>query len=78
MGRKFGQVSAVEFAGILERHFGCGLKWGKCAVKVRRNVGGSFYGQCLHLSTKYHSGLQRTVLHGLGFSDDEIDVSYPR
>ncbi len=78
--RHLGEKGAEEFARILERYFGCTLKYSprKTAIKVRRHSAARFYGQALHRNTRFHTGLQRAVLHKLGFSDDEIDARYPR
>ena len=78
--RNLGEISGMQFARILEQDFGCELKWSKkrATVKVRRWVQGQFYGEALHLSSNFHSGLQRTVLHNLGFTDEEIDRLYPQ
>jgi len=78
--RHLGEKTAEQFAEILRRYFDCALKRSRRrpCIKVRRHVGAEFRGQAQHLSTSFHSGLQRTVLHKLGFTDEEIDERYPR
>jgi hypothetical protein len=77
--RHLGDKTAERFAGILERHFGCTLKRSprRPFIKIRRHTREGFRGQSLHLSTSFHTGLQRSVLHKLGFTDEEIDERYP-
>jgi hypothetical protein len=77
--RHLGDKTAEEFARILERHSNCEIKRARRrpCFRVRRRTRGEFGGQALHLYTRFHSGLQRTVLHNLGFTDDEIDRLYP-
>ena len=78
--RHLGDISAERFTRILERHFGCEVKWstGRPVARICRRAAGGVYTQTFHLSTSFHSGLQRTVLHDLGFTDAEIDAAYPR
>jgi len=79
--RHLGEKTAEQpFAEILRRHFDCERKASRrrACIKIRRHLRGEFRGHALHLSTQFHSGLQRTVLHKLGFTDEEIDERYPK